>query len=134
MSNNKPLLVELYNLCSVMGAIIEYPSNIVWSNQTGGTCCSHPKVEGIYIPIRMGDPPDADILLDLGYREYDPELVTEWLANNALDHWFETRDHYDGGFFGEAWVPVKLLDKLPYDPHFKPFAGMNAVITYENSD
>jgi hypothetical protein len=35
-----------------LGLIIAFPSGVMFSNQTGGTECLHPEVEGIYIPLR----------------------------------------------------------------------------------
>lgn len=132
------ITTELYMIDDIMGVIIECPSNIVWSNQTGGTCCAHPEVEGIYVPLRIGTPPETDILYDIGYMEYDPKLVTQWLADNALDHFFEARKSFSDKYktFGEAWVPVKIFgkEKVRLDPHLRPFAGMDAIITYTNSD
>ena len=34
-----------------LGLIISYPTGILISNQTGGTACLHPKLEGIYLPF-----------------------------------------------------------------------------------
>ncbi len=34
-----------------LGIIIEFPSGIIISNQTGGTTCLHSKIEGIYLPL-----------------------------------------------------------------------------------
>jgi hypothetical protein len=34
------------------GLIIEWPSGVKVSNQTGGTSCLHPEVEGVFVPLR----------------------------------------------------------------------------------
>ena len=34
-----------------LGIIIKYPSGVLVSNQTGGTACFHPSLEGVYLPI-----------------------------------------------------------------------------------
>lgn len=34
-----------------LGIIITFPTGVMVSNQTGGTACLHPKIEGIYIPL-----------------------------------------------------------------------------------
>ncbi|KYF66073.1 DUF6210 family protein [Sorangium cellulosum] len=33
------------------GAIVSFPSGVLYSNQTGGTSCLHPEIEGIYVPL-----------------------------------------------------------------------------------
>lgn len=42
--------VNLYDFTG-MGLIISHPSGVIYSNQTGGYLCSHPELEGIFIPI-----------------------------------------------------------------------------------
>jgi hypothetical protein len=34
-----------------LGAIVSFPTGILYSNQTGGTSCLHPELEGAYIPL-----------------------------------------------------------------------------------
>ncbi|HSJ76323.1 MAG TPA: DUF6210 family protein [Gemmatimonadales bacterium] len=35
-----------------LGLIIEWPSGVLFSNQTGGTSTLHPELEGVFLPIR----------------------------------------------------------------------------------
>jgi hypothetical protein len=35
-----------------LGLIIEYPSGVAYSNQTGGTSCLAPSLEGVFVPLR----------------------------------------------------------------------------------
>jgi hypothetical protein len=35
-----------------LGLIIEYPSGVTYSNQTGGTSCLAPTLEGVFVPLR----------------------------------------------------------------------------------
>jgi len=35
-----------------LGLIIECPSGVVYSNQTGGTSCLRPEMEGVFVPLR----------------------------------------------------------------------------------
>ena len=35
-----------------LGLIIEYPTGVVYSNQTGGTCCLQSQLEGAWVPLR----------------------------------------------------------------------------------
>ena len=34
-----------------LGLIVEWPSGVVFSNQTGGTSCLQPEFEGVFVPI-----------------------------------------------------------------------------------
>ena len=38
--------------CVGTGLIIQHPSGVTYSNQTGGTACLHPEQEGVYVPLR----------------------------------------------------------------------------------
>lgn len=46
---NQPL-IEIWDSVG-LGIIIELPTGIMISNQTGGTACLHPKIEGIFLPL-----------------------------------------------------------------------------------
>jgi len=46
---NKPI-VEIWDTVG-LGIVIEYPTGIIISNQTGGTACLNSKCEGIYLPL-----------------------------------------------------------------------------------
>jgi hypothetical protein len=35
-----------------LGLIVEMPSGVLYSNQTGGFSCLHPSTEGVFLPIR----------------------------------------------------------------------------------
>jgi hypothetical protein len=44
--------VQLGSDAAGLGLIVAFPSGVMFSNQTGGTECLHPELEGVYIPIR----------------------------------------------------------------------------------
>lgn len=46
----KKPVVELWQAVG-FGAIVSFPSGVLYSNQTGGNMCMHPEIEGIYIPL-----------------------------------------------------------------------------------
>ena len=35
-----------------LGLILEWPSGVMITNQTGGTSCLAPEIEGVFIPLR----------------------------------------------------------------------------------
>ncbi|XXX73335.1 DUF6210 family protein [Sorangium sp. So ce134] len=34
-----------------LGAIVSFPTGVLYSNQTGGTSCNDPELEGAYVPL-----------------------------------------------------------------------------------
>jgi len=65
-----------------LGLIVEYPSGIIYSNQTGGTSCLHPEIEGAFVPLRND-------------TEYDePKLLS---PENDLFDYFEGPKHRGTG-------------------------------------
>lgn len=86
MINRKPI-IKLWEAMG-LGLIIEYPSGIIYSNQTGGTACLHPEFEGVYFPIAND--------LDNNYKLISPSIdLYEYFtgskhngtgATNGLDH------------------------------------------------
>lgn len=48
--NRKPL-IQLWDSVG-LGLILECPSGVLVSNQTGGYSCLHPEVEGVFVPLR----------------------------------------------------------------------------------
>ncbi len=150
----KPL-IELWDAVG-MGLVIEWPSGVLYSNQTGGTSCLQPRIEGVFVPLRN------DCELD-GHRLISPEA--------ELIEYFEGPRHQgagatrglsvgDAGFIDsvlvrwrlcpvkvdlsrlsdshEAWVHVILEGasseetELPFhDFHSYPRRG---ILTWSNSD
>lgn len=43
-------VIRLWDFVGV-GLIVEHPSGVRYSNQTGGTGCHHPEVEGVLVPV-----------------------------------------------------------------------------------
>jgi len=129
--------LTMYQYPDFMGVIIVMPSGVFWRNQTCGTCCRHPSVEGIFIPIPR-ELPEPDPLRD--YSEARLDLVQTWLERAYLDEVFTpTPKMQDAG--GEAWIPVTVRTDLSTSKRYcdwvdalKPFVGMTGFITYPNSD
>lgn len=84
-----------------LGLIIEWPSGVLYSNQTGGTACLHPTVEGFYVPL-------SNDRLDENDRLLSPE--TELLT------WFQGSKHAGAGATSgldveDAVFITQLLDR-----------------------
>lgn len=124
--------VELWNVDSP-GVIVEIPTGVRWSNQTGGTACNHPEVEGVFVPMASVQP-DPDPFIDEWGRPYDRDAVAAWLLAADLDDVFEPREEADE--MAEAWIPVRVRAFIPDGRaiQLQTFWGKNAIITYPNSD
>ena len=51
MSNDTTPMIELWEGVG-LGVIFCYPTGVRYSNQTGGTSCLHPSVEGSFVTLR----------------------------------------------------------------------------------
>lgn len=148
----KPL-IEIWNTVG-LGIIIEFPTGVLISNQTGGTACLHPKIEGIYIPL-------ANDYTEGEKQFLSPEIeLTEYFTGSKhngngatcgidledvkrinfiiykhklnklieidLDRLYESH---------EAWIRIKIN----HDKNFELLKGfneypLNGILTWANSD
>jgi hypothetical protein len=128
------------------GVLVPMPTGIRWSNQVGGTCCYHPEVEGLYVPLPISMEDREDVLLDWGsHHDYQGEglpRIRSWLSvltreGLDLDEAFEVRPTYpEGECWGEAWVPVRIKEEIgeEWNEFLAPFRGRDAFLIYPNSD
>lgn len=131
--------VNLWELENLFGMIVRKATGFQWSNQVGGTACSHPVVEGIFIPLPREWFEVNSIENDWGHakgegdlKAHNKEVVKRFLDKNSE---IQKRFVFDEDFNGnvaEAWVPLKV--KSSEDEILKPFFGQSVVVTYENSD
>jgi hypothetical protein len=134
-----PLKVAL-NDYPDLGLIVKAATNVIYTNQTGGLSCWHPKVEGFLVPLRT----------PLGMRELEA-LRNVCDCEDGIDS--ETADQVESilgriGFKGirvdrsklaeswESWIHVILSGELGYKV---PLEGarpewLEAVLTWPNSD
>ena len=132
------MLIDLSLLEAFAAAIVLVPSDIQWTNQTGGISCDHPVAEGLLVPLPLPgwllDPSAVDPLLNVYQHQASPtaarNVIAGWLLQTPYDEVFEAIEWSD--YWGEAWVPVRVAVAAP-EP-FDHFRGLNAIITYENSD
>jgi hypothetical protein len=155
MKNITPQLskpsVELWDTVG-LGLIIEYPSGIFFSNQTGGTACLHPSIEGIYIPIHndYSEPekqfisPEIDLTKHFVGAKYlgngategidaeDVSIITEILIKYTLNEFISVdTNKVKMEQSHEAWIHVKiknlyLLKGFPTE--------LSGILTWGNSD
>jgi hypothetical protein len=139
-----------------LGLIIEWPSGILFSNQTGGTSTLHPETEGIFVPLRndcerQGNrllSPDSELLeyfegpkhkgtgATQGLDSEDADFITSVLARWHLDQ--VTVDRARLADSHEAWVHVIIdenksgNEELPFH-NFAPYPR-RGILTWSNSD
>ena len=144
MSNEHPTaLMPTVSLCAhegnFLGLIVPAHIGTYWTNQTGGTACMQPRVEGLFIPLVHAWLPDP--LQDF-VRDYEQDLIDGFLAAspelgalfesdtaNALssiiwEHIPQRIDHNgqrvvlreDRLQLMEAWVPVRIRSERPTNP------------------
>jgi hypothetical protein len=131
--------ISLWEIEDLFGMIVRVPSGLKWSNQTGGVLCSHPVLEGVFVPLPQSWFLVNSIENEMGYIKSDGDLkahnrrlVGRFLeANPEIQKRFEFDESFNESA-AEAWVPLKVM--TPDDEILKPFHGLPVVITYENSD
>jgi len=139
-----------------LGLILEWPSGIAITNQTGGTSCLAPELEGIFIPLRNDVTEPERILISPENELFDYFTGAKWRGTGATSG----IDADDASFIEsvidkarlfptirvdlnrlkdshEAWIYVIVSGDEPCDPPL--FTGFNpyprkGVLTWQNSD
>jgi hypothetical protein len=139
-----------------LGIILSWPTGIIYTNQTGGTSCFHPEMEGAFVPLRNDCTEEGRILMSpenelwnyftgprwrgdgatLGLEAADADFIDDLLRKAKL---FPTvrvdRDRLKDSH--EAWVHVIVAgDESNDSPIFAWFAPYPraGLLTWQNSD
>ncbi len=131
-----------------LGAIVSVPTGVVYSNQTGGTSCLHPEMEGAYIPLDaeageelfsyFSGPKHRGTGAVTGLDAEDAAFVEMLLAERRLSEFISLdRDRLQESH--EAWVWAKVIGDGGADEFGALFSGLGpypreAVLTWENTD
>lgn len=150
-------IIRLYDAVGI-GVIVCCESGVRVSNQTGGTSCLQPEVEGIFIPLRndcrVGNAQFASAELELsryfcgskhrgagatsGLDLEDAAFIDKVLGHARLDAAISVdRDQLLASH--EAWVHVVIKADESSDPDLALFAGFapyprRGILTWFNSD
>lgn len=136
-----------------LGIIIPFPSGIFYSNQTGGTACVHPKVEGVYIPIANDytfdthtfKSPEIELTsyfmgekhnstgATYGLDQEDSNKISAILKDYRLDRFIEI-DNHKLKESHESWVHIKIIKEIPLIMEGFNNFPINAILTWSNSD
>jgi hypothetical protein len=145
MKAEKPF-IELWNFKG-LGLIIEHPTGVIYTNQTGGHSCKHPELEGAFYPLfdRPGSQQtELDHIFlsekwrgwcDSGIDAETADCIDIILASSLLTrHLKVDRDRLTESW--EAWIHVMFEPKNKYDesPLYFGFSSGKGVLTWENSD
>ena len=139
-----------------LGLIVEWPSGVIFSNQTGGTSCLQPEIEGVFVPLGNDSELPGNRLLSAetelaayfegpkhrgtgairGLDERDADFIGSLLAKwklgglIAVDSSRLAESH-------EAWVHVLIRGDDPANElslfDFAPYPR-KGVLTWSNSD
>jgi len=139
-----------------MGLIIEYPSGVICSNQTGGTACLHPEVEGVFVPLRNDTLEETHSLISpenelyeyfvgpkhkgagatSGLDSEDADKIQTVLAKHCLSPPIDI-DRQRLKESHEAWVYVTISgdedQAAPVFSGFEPYPR-KGILTWSNSD
>ena len=128
-----------------LGLVFKGETDVMYHQQAGGTSCSHPLVEGFFVPLSGSPPePEEDPFHDHGPEEYgedDRARVEKLIDALGLDRVLEAPAVHElaeewWSQVCEAWVPVKVkADATGYSAApVEDLKGRVGVLTYPNSD
>ncbi|WP_298544939.1 DUF6210 family protein [uncultured Aquimarina sp.] len=93
---NKPL-VAIWDTVG-LGIIIEFPTGVLITNQTGGTTCLHPEIEGVYVPLAND------------YKEATKEFLSPEIA--LIDYFESAKYKGSGAIKGIDLEDVAVINEI----------------------
>lgn len=127
------VLVELCRYIDLQGLILEIPTGVYYTNQTGGHACNHPQVEGVYMPF--------PVPIELRTRMINVGSLESGISQEEADELdslllaYHTELKVDRERLlqvQEAWLPVQIRnDRNGYWEGCKNLLG---TLTWGNSD
>ena len=120
------------------GLILPWASGVLFTNQTAGHACEHPKMEGVFVPLDDGEGRPTRTALARHFQGSwisltgeDADIIDRALRAGNLE--FVCVDRSQLAFSKEAWVRVKL-DLAAASDLVSNFSSPDAILTWENSD
>ncbi|MBB5030547.1 DUF6210 family protein [Prosthecobacter vanneervenii] len=149
--------IRLYDAVGT-GVILTCQSGVMVSNQTGGTACLQPEVEGVYVPLRNDysaqdfrfSSPELELSAYFegpkhrgagaisGLDSEDAEFIDDILSRHGLNESISV-DREKLGDSHEAWVHVVVKADESHDEDLAQFTGFgpyprHGILTWANSD
>lgn len=125
---------ELF-LENAAGLVLCCPSGTYYETQASGICCTHPGVEGAYMPFNI----ELAWALNKDLEELHPGCchTMDWQENlevqKLLHKYHLPLAVYDGANT-EAWVEVVIEGQVPPGRWLHDYEGHHAFLTWENCD
>ena len=146
MARNYKPVIDLGLGLDCVGVIIEWPSGVIYANQTSGFTCNRPQLEGVFMPLEDESRVFADALLEhFTSKPYDgggwasrEERITQTTADFLdirLGAWGIQVDRSKLSESEEAWIHVVLISNP--DERFPLYSGFEkaqGVLVWCNSD
>lgn len=129
-------IVDLDLVFKLFALIISCPTEVFYTNQTHGTCCYHPEIEGILIPLnnymRLED--ELSSFINDFAQIYTEDLADkiDIILSNYVDFIKVDRDKLKES--GEAWLYVTIDKTHDIISGFVENGYNKAVLTWINSD
>lgn len=135
------LRFSLYDLNGV-GVVVALPTGVIYSNQTGGSACLQPELEGAFLPVNSqhedGDPQGLEAQLTglfVSSAHFDEKLADR--VDAVLRRFDETHgisvDRMRYGDSHEAWIFV-MIQQMPSGTLRGVEGPLAGVLTWTNSD
>ena len=94
-----------------LGLIISWPSGIIYTNQTGGTTCLQPELEGVFVPLRNECTEPELALISPENDLWDYFTNGKWAGTGATSG----LDTEDADFIDELLTRVQLFPAIRID-------------------
>ena len=94
-----------------LGLILEWPSGVTITNQTGGTSCLAPEIEGVFIPLRNDVTVKERVLISPENELFDYFCGPKWRGIGATSG----IDSDDADFIDLMLEKVKLSPTIRVD-------------------
>lgn len=106
--------------------------NLQYTNQVGGTACTHPKVEGFMVPIPRLDWGTLEEVFNDVWSGCVSDGQYEELQRLLDDAAYDFLKIVRGTTDSEAWIALEIMTNQ--DPIFKSLVGLKGFLTWTNSD
>lgn len=123
--------IATFSFPNSTGVIINLPTGVFFTNQTGGVSCNHPELEGIFIPLH-DTAPEPCICFDYSEDEAS-DMIQDYFDRNHLPLRVDRTERLE-----EAWIPVVVTNRS--DSHYYDFSGWRELVgksgryVYNNCD
>ena len=135
-SKQKPI-IDLIDL-NDLGLIVIFPSGVIYTNQVGGFGCLHPEVEGVFVPLSVGN---RKVLFALQQHfkgnwnhieETDAQVVDKLLRSDGFEFIKVDKIKLEESF--EAWIYVDIEEISKTFPLLNGFGKSKGILTWANND